>query len=59
MYGFGDLADAMANPQHPQHAELHEWYEGQKPGPLSQEDFNDWVNAVAALQPTPRAPRMR
>ena len=59
VHGFYELADALADPQHPQHGELSEWYEGEKPGPLDQAAFDALADAVKVLRVTPKPRRVR
>ena len=59
VHGFANLADALADPQHPEHAEISEYYEGLEPGPLDQAAFDELASAVAALRPRPKAQRVR
>lgn len=59
VYGFGDLVEALADPGHPDHAEMSEYYDGLEPGPLDQAAFTELASAVAALRPRPKARRAR
>ena len=59
VHGYYELADALADPQHPQHGELSEWYEGEKPGPLDQAAFDALADAVKVLRVTPKPRRVR
>ena len=59
VHGFANLADVLADPRHPEHAEMSECYEGLEPGPLDQAAFDELASAVAALRPRPKAQRVR
>ncbi|HQQ71076.1 MAG TPA: plasmid pRiA4b ORF-3 family protein [Alicycliphilus sp.] len=59
VHGFADLVEVLDDPQHPEHAEMSEYYEGLEPGPLDQAGLDALTQAVAALRPRPRLKRVR